>query len=121
MALVAAFFSLPSCYNDNEEELYPKSTDCDTANNTYSGFVSKVMGQRCATPGCHAGPGSASIGTFDNHAGLKAVLDAKKNNFIGSIKHSPGANPMPKGGGAKLGDCDIKRLETWINAGYPNN
>lgn len=120
MAVVAIFFSLPSCYYDNEEELYPQTANCDTTNTTYSGFVSKLMNQRCAIPGCHIGPGSASIGTFDNHGGLKATLDTKKANFIGSIKHSPGANPMPKGS-AKLSDCDIQKLEIWINAGYPNN
>ena len=37
-----------------------------------------------------------------------------------AIKHANGVPPMPNGM-PKLNDCDIAKIEAWINAGMPEN
>lgn len=123
MLAAVLILSLSACYYDNEEELYPQAAGgggCDTANVTYSNVVSKIINTKCATSGCHAGTSGQAIGNFENHANLKTFLDGKKATFINAINHTGGASPMPKGG-TKLVACDILKIETWINKGYPNN
>jgi hypothetical protein len=124
LLLAAIFaFGLQACYNDNEEELYPQpagGSTCDTAGVSYAATTSKIISQNCALSGCHAGPSGASNGAFDGYQNIKAYLTNNKPNFIGAINQTGGYSPMPKGT-AKLSDCDILKLEAWINSGYPNN
>ena len=54
--------------------------------------------------------------TLEGYAKLKSYVDNGK--LLGSIKHSPGFSPMPKGQ-AKLVDCDIEKIEAWVAAGAP--
>lgn len=123
LVAVALVLSLSACYYDNEEELYPTAAGgggCDTANVTYSGVISKIVGTRCALAGCHAGASSQAIGNFENYTSLKTFLDGQKGTFINAINHNAGTSPMPKGS-AKLSGCNISQIQIWINNGYPNN
>lgn len=115
-------FTFQACRTDSIEELSPKSGGgCDTTKARYSQAVSKILETRCALPGCHKGVAvRQSIGDFDTHEGIKIYLDNKKQRFLDAINHNAGTSPMPKNG-AKLPDCDILQLTTWINNGYPNN
>jgi len=49
---------------------------------------------------------------------LQKVVDSGK--LLAAIKHEADAEPMPQGG-AKLPECTILRIETWINNGAPND
>jgi hypothetical protein len=55
---------------------------------------------------------------------LATYNDVKSNalngKLLGAIKHSNGYSPMPKGGN-KMKECDIRKIEIWINSGTPNN
>ncbi len=116
LILLAFFFSLHSCYYDNVEELYPQAPACDTTNVTYSVTVWPIIENNCTS--CHnAGfpSGNVSLSNYD-----EIVAAVKNGSLLGTIRHENGWSPMPKGGG-KLADCDIKKIETWINAGTPNN
>jgi len=116
LILLAFFFSLHSCYYDNVEELYPQAPACDTANVTYSATVWPIIETNCT--GCHnAGfpSGNISLSNYD-----EIVAAVQNGSLLGTIRHENGWSPMPKGGG-KLADCDIKKIETWVNAGTPNN
>jgi cytochrome c553 len=113
-----------SCYYDNEEELYPTNTTttttCDTTNAKFATFVKPLMDTKCASAGCH-NAGAASAGAnLSSHTGIKNYITSQKAAFLGSIKHSNAYSSMPKGA-SKLPDCDIKKLEVWINAGMQNN
>ncbi len=110
-----------SCYYDKESELYPTTTTtCDTTNAKFSAFVSPLISSSCATSNCHSvarQSGGINLGT---HTAIKNYITTEKARFIGSIKHTSGFSKMPDGG-AKLSNCEVTKIETWINAGMLNN
>ena len=117
--VVAAFVfvaSLQSCYYDNEEDLYPQPAPCDTSFITYSESVWPVINDNCTN--CHSGgapAGNISLSNYD-----EIVVSVNNGSLLGTIRHEAGWSPMPKGG-AKLPDCDIKRIEMWVADGSPDN
>lgn len=89
---------------------------CDTTNITYSGFVAPLLTTYCV--GCHSG-GAPSAGIMLNtHAGVQSV--ALNGRLYGAISHASGFQPMPRGS-AKLPQCTIDKVKSWINDGAPNN
>src|SRR5688500_5214875 len=108
------------CYNDNSEDLYPKPpiSTCDTVNFTYSSKVQPIFSQSCALSNCHKTGSNTGGYILDTYEGAKAA--ANSNRLIGAIKWLPGHSQMPKGG-SKLSDCDILKIELWINKGMPDN
>ena len=112
----AFLLSFESCYYDVEEELYPDSLACDTSNVTYSNDVWPVIESNCVT--CHNGnfpSGNVSLADYND-----IVAATQNGRLLGVIKHEDGWPEMPKGGGM-LPDCDIQKIEIWVNAGTPNN
>lgn len=116
--LTAAIFvvSLHSCYNDNVEELYPGSSNCDTTNVTYTNDVWPVINANCTV--CHGGGFPSANVSLTNYNEI--VTASKNGSLLGVIRHDAGWPPMPNGGGM-LPDCNIKKIEIWINAGSPEN
>ena len=108
--------SLQSCYYDNLEDLYPNTQPCDTINVSFSEDVWPVISSNCT--GCHSGGAPSGNVSLEDYNDI--VTAANNGSLLGTIKHLDGWSPMPKGGG-KLPDCDIQQIETWINAGTPNN
>jgi hypothetical protein len=111
-----------SCYYDKESELYgPKTTTtCDTATVKFATFISPLISSGCASSSCHSATAKASGINLSSHATIKTYITSSKAAFVGSIKRTSGYSPMPKGG-SKFADCDISKLEAWINAGMQNN
>ncbi len=113
--------SLSSCYKDNEEELYPVVSTCDTASVTYAGQVSSILQTSCLA--CHSNAGSGASGggiSLEGHANLSTYISNNQARFIGAIEHTSGYIAMPQGGG-KLNDCSISQIKKWINDGAQNN
>jgi hypothetical protein len=112
--------ALAGCYNDNTDDLYPKAplSSCDTSNITFNAKILPIFQQSCATPSCHSGSTPARGWNMGQYQGIKASVDAGR--LLGAIKHLPGFVPMPQGGGS-LSDCDIKKIELWVQAGALNN
>jgi mono/diheme cytochrome c family protein len=107
-------FSLSSCYYDNEEDLYPGSTSCDTSNVTYSNSVAPVFAANCNS--CHSsGSPSGNIIT-DNYTSVKANI----SRIRGAVNHQSGYSQMPQNG-SKLPTCELTKIDVWINQGMPNN
>lgn len=104
-----------SCTWNNEAELYP----CDSINVTYSQTVKAIIEKRCYS--CHSASNSALYGdgiNLEGYSNLKNATDA--GLVLGNIKHEPGFLAMPKGG-PKLSDCDIAKIEAWVNKGAPED
>ena len=115
-AFFVLLFLLQSCYYDNVEELYPNPPACDTTNVSYAEDVWPVINSNCTS--CHSGgapQGNVSLENYDD-----IVVAANNGSLLGTIKHEDGWPAMPKGGGS-LGDCDIAKIEKWVNEGTPNN
>jgi cytochrome c5 len=117
-----------SCSKDNEASLnQDPGTDttgtgggggntCDTANMKYAANVQPIISASCYS--CH-GNGSSSGGiSLDSYAKLKTLADNGK--LLGTIEHASGYIGMPLGG-AKLADCSINKIKSWINHGTLNN
>jgi hypothetical protein len=112
----------PACYYDNEVDLYPTTTTatCDTTTAKFATFVSPLMASKCATSGCHNAASASAGANLSTYTSIKAYITANKATYLGSMKQTSGYSSMPKGN-AKFADCDIKKLEVWINAGMQNN
>lgn len=116
LAISLALFS--SCYYDKEDLLYGTTT-CNSTGSTFSATVLPIMNTRCNA--CHSSNAAASSGggiVLDNYNSVKTYVTNGK--LLGSINHSPGYSPMPKGA-TKLSSCDIAKINDWVNSGAPNN
>lgn len=108
---------LAGCTFDNEEALF-KDVVCPEIVEpvSYLTFVKPLLDRRCLS--CHNSnlpSGNVNIQTYDL---LKPHIE--NGSFLGAIHHTPGFSPMPQGS-AKLSDCDIEKIESWINNGFPQN
>jgi hypothetical protein len=109
--------AVSACYYDVEEELYGPPTQCDTSfTPSYSSHVAPLVESKCLV--CHSA--ASQLGGI-NLEGYAAVSNYISNGrLLGSIAHSPGFSPMPKGL-PKLDACDILTVERWIQGGALNN
>ncbi len=114
--LISTSTFLSSCYYDKEELLYGIET-CDTLNIKYSVQIVSTLSANCLS--CHGGNASAGagirLGTYDE---VKA--QAVSGPLLNVISHVSGYSQMPKGN-AKLPECRIAEIRTWIRNGAPNN
>ncbi len=85
---------------------------CDTTAAKYSANISKIINDNCMS--CHT-TGATKIGT---HAELSVV--ANNGRLMGAIKHLNGFQPMPSQN-TYLSDCEIKKIQKWIDNGTPND
>ena len=103
------------CYYDVAEEIYP-DTACDTIGITYNEDILPLVTNNCYV--CHDQSNNFGGITLEGYDNLKKNVDNGK--FLGAIKHEDGFSAMPQGQ-PKLQDCNIEKIESWINAGAPNN
>jgi hypothetical protein len=112
--------SITSCYYDSKEYLFPQvSSGCDTTNITFNLSVKPILSNHCLS--CHSNGTAASLGAnirLEGYADVKARVD--DGRLWGSISHSGGFSPMPKGS-SKLNDCKLTIVQKWIEDGAPNN
>ena len=88
---------------------------CNVTQFTFNTSIKPILDNACV--GCHK-PGS--LGGNINLVGYANVkIQVDNGNLIGSITHTSGFVPMPQG--SKLPDCDITKIQNWVNAGAPNN
>ncbi|MEZ4827728.1 MAG: hypothetical protein R3C61_15810 [Bacteroidia bacterium] len=117
--LVPIFLAIgvSSCYYDNEEDLYPASTNtCDTTNITYASVVQPLLQNRCYV--CHDAATKSGNIALDTYTDVLKMVNNGK--LWGAINHSEGYVPMPDDE-PKLGDCTLAKVKAWIDSGAPNN
>jgi hypothetical protein len=105
-----------SCYYDNEDELYNfvNEEQCDTTNITYSQTIAPIMSNNCNS--CHSSVATYGNIATDNYNDLVTNIEA----IWGSANHFAGYSAMPKGG-SKISDCNILKIQGWMQNGKPNN
>lgn len=115
--ITVSIFTFQSCYYDKEELVYPTNTNtCDTVGMTYSKDIQPIMVSYCNS--CHAAPAGAGGGiVLDNYAQLKLYTGG--GNLVNRLITTDASLLMPKGG-PKLSDCNIAKVNAWVNAGAPN-
>ena len=112
--LVALMLS-SGCYYDNEEELYPTDT-CNTSDMSYSADVLPILEDNCYS--CHNQAGNQGGITLEGYSNLKTYVDNGK--LLGAIKHEDGFSAMPQGE-PQLAECQIAKIEAWIDQGASDN
>lgn len=102
-----------SCTYDSEEDLLEDYL-CDTSNIRYNDLT-YIFIDICAV--CHDdNPPRVGI-KMNSYENVKTSINTGK--VIPAIKHT-GPYKMPYGQ-SKLSECDIDKIEAWINAGMPEN
>ncbi len=113
LSLALSLFS--ACVYENEEEAY--RTGCNTDNIRYSDNVVRILADYgCA--GCHNDMFASGGVNLEGHANVKTVVD--NGRLMGSIRHEQGFFQMPRNQ-VKMRDCDIDKLQAWIDEGALNN
>jgi hypothetical protein len=92
------------------------ASSCDTVNVSFRRTVKPLMDNWCL--GCHSSSNAGGGYDFSSYAGVKASIT--NNRLSGSINHLAGFSAMPQGGGM-LDICDLRAIQNWIDAGYPDN
>ena len=115
LSLLLLILVLPACYYDVEEEIYP-TLECNTENASYSGVVLSIISDNCYT--CHDANSNFGNVTLEGYTALKTYVDNGK--LLGVIRHETGFSPMPKNQ-PQLVECDISKIEAWVNEGALNN
>ena len=111
--LVMCMTILGSCYYDIE----PNPGTCDTSNVTYSGTIAGIIQSNgCLSADCHGGNNPLSGIRLSDYNSVKAM----ETRLFGAVNHSTGFVAMPQNAG-KISQCEIDKIQAWINAGAPNN
>lgn len=110
--------TVTACYYDSEEELYPGTSggNCDTANITFSGTIQPILASNCNS--CHNASMANGGVITDNYNSL--IVHVNSGVFGKAVNHQLGAVPMPQNS-PKLPQCELLKINAWINAGAPNN
>lgn len=108
--LIAALFSVSSCYYDTGELLYPGGVAC-TSTPSYATEVAPLVQSRCAMSGCHSSGVTNTGGPLTTYAQIKAKAAAIKTTVLNGS--------MPKG--SSFTAAQIKTISCWVDNGAPNN
>lgn len=108
---------ITSCVYHNEEELYP-AEPCDTSNVTYRAIVLPILEHNCYE--CHDSSNYLAISNIllEGHENL--LVQVNNGKLISAITHNGNASFMPKDR-SKLPECDIAKIEKWVELGAPDN
>ena len=119
LAIFIVSVTLTSCFYDKADVDYPTTAlSCDTVNVTYTNQIVSIVNAQCNY--CH-GAAANSIGGgiyLNTYAALKPYVN--NGSFLNSILQNGKASAMPKNG-AKLDNCSILKIQSWINKGALNN
>lgn len=118
IVLLVLILSISGCYYDKADLVYPPDTSaCDTSAIKYSTDIVSILSTNCYV--CHGGAALGGSGIkLDVYSGIKEK--ASSGVLMSAITHDGNASPMPKGG-AKLSECNISKIRTWVRNGAPNN
>jgi hypothetical protein len=112
-SLLMCMLIIAGCYYDIE----PNPGTCDTSHVTYSASIAGIIQSNgCLTPDCHGGNNPMSGIRLTDYNSVKAM----ETRLFGAINHSSGFVAMPQNAG-KISQCEIDKVQAWINAGAPNN
>jgi cytochrome c5 len=118
-AIMVVAITFASCFYDKADVVYPVSAStCDTTTVTYSNQIVSILNAQCNY--CH-GAAANSIGGgiyLNTYAALKPYVT--NGSFLNSILQNGKASAMPKNG-AKMDNCSILKIQSWINKGALNN
>ena len=106
------------CKNDSLEDFEPVEVEeCDTSDISFSVDVMPVLETKCNENTCHGGDfpqGGIGLSSYES------VSAVDEDRLTGAIRHDEDYQNMPDNA-EKLSECDIQKIEAWINQGKPDN
>ena len=115
--LALMYITLASCMNNNEEDLYGVEP-CDTADLTWVNGISQIFCTNCVS--CHNEDLNYKGVRHDSYEEELKVISDGGDRLRRVINHESGIEPMPFEG-PKLSNCNIQKIETWLDNGAPEN
>jgi hypothetical protein len=114
MCITAVYLvSSTGCYYD--KQVIP--LNCDSTAIRYSGDIQSILTANCTS--CHYRSNEIGVGGGYNFEAYTVIRNmAISGKLLASLRHAPGALPMPKNA-KKLSDCDIAKFTNWVNNGAP--
>lgn len=94
----------------------PDINSCPTDNMSFSQDIAPILSSNCGV--CHSTAAHLGNVILDTYTGVKSKAD--DGSLLGSVKHQSGFLAMPPSG-TMLPECDIAKIEAWINQGALNN
>jgi len=115
--LAALAFTVTGCTNnpvtpDPDED----PIGCDTAAVSLSADIRPFLNTKCVS--CHGNVLQSGGYSFADHTGIMVAVN--NGRLLGSVRHEQGFSAMPSGS-AKLEDCQIAKLESWVAQGALDN
>ena len=104
-----------SCYVSNEEDLFI-NFNCNTEEISYEREVRPILANNCLV--CHSAAANLGNITLQSHEDIIPYI--QNGSLLGSIRHDSGFIPMPENT-SRIDNCSISQIESWIEAGAPNN
>jgi cytochrome c553 len=118
LTILSVAIYLSSCEKEKSLSNYTDKVTCNEADdtlNTYSGKISTILNDNCATSGCHNATTHAKGKNYSDYANAKNNFDAEA---LCTIYQEGSCTPMPRGA-SKLSDADIHDLTCWAKNNYP--
>lgn len=94
---------------------YDAESGCDLSGTAYNNGIKEIITSNCAYAGCHAG--GVEFYDFTTYKGVKAEIGSFKDRINRSVD-DPLFMPQNK---SKLNNCDLQKLNNWIEKGAPLN
>ena len=106
---------LLSCENKNEEDLFG-SNDCDTSQVSYTGYIQPLFESQCYR--CHSDANLIAPFSLEGYDDVSTRV--ANGQLFGALNHVQGYQAMPRGRPI-LPECDLAKINSWINNGAPDN
>lgn len=106
-----------ACEYNVAEELYPP-TECISDSMSYVTNIEPIISHNCYA--CHSLINAPANGTMVLEGYDELIKYVNNGQLLGAIKWESGFSRMPQDA-PQLPDCDIIKIESWINDGAPDN
>ena len=119
ITVLSLVLSMGACTSNSKDDL-PKpvgGNNCDTANMNYADEVRGIFTKHSCLS-CHNTQNPSGQVNLDTYS--DAVQSA--NLLLPALRHDPNLAPskhMPQGAPDPIPQCEILKIEAWINAGTP--
>lgn len=115
-AILFLIIQATGCVNDKREAVEPGILLCDTTLATFDEVVLPIIHNNCAKSGCHDGvSGNVRFLTYTDLSPF--LLDGSIKKRINASENSPMF--MPDDG--PMDPCDLKKINEWLDMGFPDN
>ena len=108
---------ISGCAKDSEKVVYAQPAGCDSLTFSYSNHIASIIKSNCNSPACHAAGGA---GSYDYTTYAVVADRIRTGRFLDRLL-LPLDDPQHMPEDIRMNPCELYRLITWIEQGYPDN